>query len=283
LTLQLTVLDLFRSPRETFALAVESDRLGYARYWITEHQPQVGPLTVLPLLAARTKRIRVGTAGILTRYYAPPRTALDFRFLEALYPGRIDAGLCGGGIPPELEADFHAAQGDESQARQVYLEKARLIAEYIRGERPDAVRRVERPPQLWIHGSGPNGAQLAAQLSASFSYGLFLRGNMDSPEAVELYRERFVQRPEAGAPRALIAVAGVCAATDAAAQEIVERHSNSFIIPGVVGSPERCVAELTSLAERYGTTEVALMDVCSLLDERLACYRLIAERLEIGA
>ena len=73
--LQISVLDLFRSVPQTLALAREADGLALRRFWLTEHQPQPSPLSVLPLLAVTTQRIRVGTAGILMRYYSPPRTA----------------------------------------------------------------------------------------------------------------------------------------------------------------------------------------------------------------
>ncbi len=253
--------------------------MGYHRYWITEHQPQPSPTTILPLLAERTKRIRVGSAGILARYYAPPRTALDFLFLEALFPGRIDAGLCAGFVAPPFSEDFFSGEGSEEEAHKVYREKATLIAEYIRGARPPSARRPSAVPELWIHGSGFGGARLAASLSAAFGYSLFLRGSMDKTDAVDLYRDEFVGREGVEAPRVLVATAGVCAATDAAAREIADQHQNPFVVPILVGSPERCADELAELASRYGTKEITFMDVCTRLYQRIACYRLLAEAL----
>src|SRR5439155_3103495 len=69
-------------------------------YWLAEHHlpdsAQTAPEVVLPYLAGHTRRISVGAGGILLRYYRPIKVAETFRVLEALYPGRIDLGLCRG-------------------------------------------------------------------------------------------------------------------------------------------------------------------------------------------
>ena len=44
-------------------------------------------------IATVTKRIRVGSAGIMLPHYAPFKVAEQFRVLDAIAPGRIDLGL----------------------------------------------------------------------------------------------------------------------------------------------------------------------------------------------
>ena len=87
-----------RAIEETIALAHRADELGYHRYWLAEHHAIAAladpcPEVLLARLGAETKRIRVGTGGVLLPYYSPFRTAEAFRMLEALYPGRIDLGI----------------------------------------------------------------------------------------------------------------------------------------------------------------------------------------------
>ena len=84
--------------RETIALAVEAEKLGYSRYWLAEHHAITAladpcPEILVAAVAAATSHIRVGTGGVLLPYYSPLKTAEVFRMLEALYPGRIDLGI----------------------------------------------------------------------------------------------------------------------------------------------------------------------------------------------
>src|SRR5882762_4288169 len=83
---------------ETLKLARRADELGYTRYWLAEHHA-IGaladpcPEVLLARLGAETKRIRIGTGGVLLPYYSAFRVAETFRMLEALYPGRVDLGV----------------------------------------------------------------------------------------------------------------------------------------------------------------------------------------------
>src|ERR1700741_5547662 len=83
---------------ETIALARRADDLGYYRYWLAEHHAIAAladpcPEVLVARLGAETRRLRVGTGGVLLPYYSAFRVAETFRMLEALYPGRIDLGI----------------------------------------------------------------------------------------------------------------------------------------------------------------------------------------------
>ncbi len=79
-------------------LAVRADELGYRRYWFAEHHnmPAVAsttPPVLIAAAAARTRRIRVGSGGVMLPNHAPLVVAEQFAALEALAPGRIDLGI----------------------------------------------------------------------------------------------------------------------------------------------------------------------------------------------
>ena len=83
--------------KETTRLAVEADKLGYTRYWVSEHHAMKSlasssPEVLIAHLAAATARIRVGSGGIMLPHYSAYKVAENFRLLEALHPGRIDLG-----------------------------------------------------------------------------------------------------------------------------------------------------------------------------------------------
>jgi luciferase family oxidoreductase group 1 len=84
--------------RNTLDLAQLADGLGYHRYWLAEHHSMIdlgstAPEIMIGQVARLTKRIRIGSGGILLLNHAPLRIAETFRVLEALFPGRIDLGL----------------------------------------------------------------------------------------------------------------------------------------------------------------------------------------------
>src|SRR6186997_1691556 len=84
--------------RETLDLARSCDALGYHRYWVSEHHNSASivgtaPEILMAAIAATTRRIRIGSAGVMLPHYSSLKVAEQFRVLEALAPGRVDLGL----------------------------------------------------------------------------------------------------------------------------------------------------------------------------------------------
>src|ERR1043165_1303319 len=84
--------------RETIALAKHCEGLGYKRFWVSEHHNPgnivgTAPEILMAAIAATTKRIRVGSAGVMLPHYSSLKVAEQFRVLEAIAPGRIDLGV----------------------------------------------------------------------------------------------------------------------------------------------------------------------------------------------
>lgn len=83
---------------QTSMLAREAERLGYHRFWVSEHHAAPGlagssPEVLMAHLAAVTSSIRIGSGAVLLPHYSAFKVAENFRVLEGLYPGRIDLGL----------------------------------------------------------------------------------------------------------------------------------------------------------------------------------------------
>src|SRR5690349_13926542 len=106
-TLRLSVLDQSvaragrphdKSIRHTVALAQACEAMGYERFWLSEHHALptlvgTAPEVLMAAIAARTERIRIGSAGVMLPHYSPFKVAEQFRVLDALAPGRIDLGV----------------------------------------------------------------------------------------------------------------------------------------------------------------------------------------------
>ena len=66
--------------QESLALAGHCDRLGYHRYWVSEHHNSdsivgTAPEILMAAIAATTTRIRVGSAGVMLPHYSALKVA----------------------------------------------------------------------------------------------------------------------------------------------------------------------------------------------------------------
>jgi luciferase family oxidoreductase group 1 len=91
-----------RSSQEIYTRAVDvaqaAETLGFHNVWLAEHHFSTygylsRPAQLATFLAARTSRIRVGTAVIVVPLHHPLVVAEEIATLETLAPGRIDIGL----------------------------------------------------------------------------------------------------------------------------------------------------------------------------------------------
>src|SRR5258708_16199130 len=87
--------DARRAIEETLALARRADELGYYRYWLAEHHAIAAlgdpcPELLAARLGAETRRMRIGTGGVLLPYYSAFRVPEPFPILHAPYPGPTD-------------------------------------------------------------------------------------------------------------------------------------------------------------------------------------------------
>src|SRR5271170_4402539 len=106
-TLKLAVLDQSpvaagstpgQSLQNSIELARLVDRLGFTRFWMSEHHAMdtlacTAPEVMLARIGAETKRIRIGSGGIMLPHYTSLKVAECFRMLHALYPNRVDLGI----------------------------------------------------------------------------------------------------------------------------------------------------------------------------------------------
>jgi luciferase family oxidoreductase group 1 len=287
--LRLGVLDLCPAPPrgsgrdalfDSFELAVGVEELGYSRYWLAEHHgpgtAHSSPEMLAGLIAQLTRRIRVGTAGVLLSYYSPLKVAKDFRLLQALFPGRIDLGVGAGRVDEETARRLFGGSTAS------YAEKVSDLAVYLGEEKLSITPRGVGMPELWVLGSGGAGsAHLAARHGAAYSLSLFLAGGKDDPAVVETYRRDFQPSRRRSRPTWNIAVAGICADSEEEACRLAALHRNPALVANVVGSPEQCRARLLDIAARYQTDEIVFLALCGGLEQRLRCYQLLARALEL--
>lgn len=278
--LKLTLLDLPRATQPLFPMAAVAEKVGFSRYWITEHfepKPEgLGSALVCASIAASlTTTIRVGTAGILIRYYPAALAAIQFRSLATLFPGRIDAGLAGGWTHNQgaLEADLR------DWAFESKLE--RTIAE-TRSKEWQPVNGVA--PPLWYFGASANSAKMTGLLGIGYGYALQFTTNTDNPGAVAAYRDAFIPTEQQPEPAVCIAVAGLCSDSAADAERGVTRALETWAggtDPRIVGTPQTCRDKLLELAERYDVNDIVFMNLSREWEPACRSLELLGEALSL--
>ncbi|RUA33499.1 MAG: LLM class flavin-dependent oxidoreductase [Bacteroidetes bacterium] len=151
-------------------LAQKAEKLGYNRFWLAEHHNMVSIASsatsvLIGHIAGGTKKIRVGSGGIMLPNHSPLIVAEQFGTLGSLYPNRIDLGL--GRAPGTDQVTAHAIRSDRNQSVHKFPQEVSEIQQYFSlanansQVRATVAEGVEVP--IFILGSSTDSAHLAAE------------------------------------------------------------------------------------------------------------------------
>lgn len=334
--IRLSVLDLSPVPsgsssadalRNTLDLARFADEIGYERYWLAEHHntsllASPAPEVMIGHVASVTKRIRVGSGGIMLPNHSPLKVAETFRLLEALHPGRVDLGI---GRAPGTDQMTALALRRSRAAMNVDdfpQQLAELLAFFSRSF-PDnhpfskirAIPDDVPTPRIWLLGSSDFSARLAAQLGLGFAFAHHISPS-PAVEALRLYHERFRPSEYFTEPNSILAVSAICAETDALAQELAssadltllrfQKGNHQGALPGVaeakaypytdydreiidanrarlfVGSPAAIRDQLSRFAAQTGVREIMITTMIHDHALRRRSYALLADAFALS-
>ncbi|MVN74868.1 MsnO8 family LLM class oxidoreductase [Hymenobacter sp. HMF4947] len=216
--------------RETTELAQLADRLGYTRFWVSEHHNTTtlagsAPEVLLAHLGAHTQRIRLGSGGVMLPHYSALKVAENFKLLEALHPGRIDLGI--GRAPGADRLTAYALNPSNKFDEQTFVEQLMDLQAYLQDEevpetiheRVKAIPKIDTAPALWLLSSSGQSGLFAAQLGMAFSFAQFINPS-GGPAAVRAYREQFQPSAMLAAPAANVALFVLCADTEEKAEQL---------------------------------------------------------------
>jgi luciferase family oxidoreductase group 1 len=182
----ISILDLCPVPKgsdpsvalgNTLELAQLADRLGYERYWLAEHHNMPGIASaatsvLIGHVAGGTRRIRVGSGGIMLPNHSPLVIAEQFGTLASLYPDRIDLGL--GRAPGTDMMTARALRRDQMESPEQFPRDVQelqfLFGDVEPGQAIRAVPGAGLHVPLWLLGSSLFSAQLAAMLGLPFAF-----------------------------------------------------------------------------------------------------------------
>ncbi|MDE2082488.1 MAG: LLM class flavin-dependent oxidoreductase [Burkholderiales bacterium] len=263
--------DAAEALRRMLELARHAEALGYRRFWLAEHHNMAGVASsatavLIGHVAAGTRRIRVGSGGVMLPNHAPLVVAEQFGTLATLFPDRIDLGL---GRAPGTDGltmralRRHLASESEDDFPRDVLELQAYLGEPQPGQRVQAVPGTGTQVPIWLLGSSLYSAQLAAHLGLPFAFASHF-----APElllhALQVYRTTY--RPSARWPRphAMVGINVVAAPTDEEAAFHFTSLQQRFLgmrrgVRGPLPRPVPTMDGLWSDAERAGVAAMLAM------------------------
>ena len=302
----------------TVDLAQMADELGYSRYWCAEHHGLRGvcnpcPEVLLARLGSVTRRIRLGTGGVMLPYYSPFKVAEQFRLLEAMFPGRIDLGV---GRAPGGEQRTSRLVAWGRYEPEVFPEQVMDLIALTRGPLPPDHEAsgiplqpiVDTRPEIWMLGSSGYGGSLAAHLGIRFAFAHFITAQ-GGEEVARHYRQSFRPGTES-VPHCAVAVFAICADTEAEAQRCLKAvdlrrvemaYGVNAPIPSleqadqwqpdeqareialaergrsIVGTPAAVAERMLELRDLYQADELIVLSVAPSYAARQRTYELLAE------
>ncbi len=246
----------------TRRLARVADDAGYRRYWLAEHHnmPAVAatnPPLLIAMVAAVTKRIRVGSGGVMLPNHAPLVVAEQFALLEAAHPGRIDLGI---GRAPGTDqvtsfALRHGAGGVEEDAVSRFPAYVDNVVAMMspggvglevggRTHPLHATPRASSVAPVWLLGSSDYSARLAADRGLPYVFAHHFAGQ-GTAEALELYRSGFRPSEQLDAPQTFLTVNVAVSETQEEAERLALPQLQAMVALRTGGPmrPQRLVEE----------------------------------------
>lgn len=294
---RLSVLDLVAisegmTAGEAIAHSVEAaqaaEATGYARYWVAEHhnsEALASSATTLLMghIAANTTSIKVGSGGIMLPNHSPLHVAEELGTLDAMFPGRIEAGL---GRAPGTDPATARELGRSSAHVEDVLASISALQGYL-GDREGRPAVIAHPGQgsnvpLYMLGSSVNGAAMAAEVGLPFAFASHFAPFQMGP-AIASYRERAAQPYVMAAANVLVAdteeearfqlstlhkmFAGIVTnqrskltAPETGLEEklgpMVWKHITDSLEMTFVGTADRVARDLEEFAQRYALDEI---------------------------
>ncbi len=223
--------------QQTIELAKHVDRLGYKRFWMSEHHSTKSlagsaPELLTGIIAQATERIKVGTGGVLLPHYSTYKVAEIFRILEGLYPGRIDLGVgrAPGGMPG---VNYALNRGKYPDVHSFPQQVAHLLS-YLEGGSPEGYQMVATPlgpttPPVWVLGSSGGSAGLAGELGTNYTFAQFINPE-GGPAAIQNYYDHFIPPQKGDEPKASAAVFTVVGETEKEAEYLASTLDLSMLM-----------------------------------------------------
>ena len=249
---------VLESFEQSIELAKLADEKGLDRYWLTEHHSTPAVLSSTPqLLLARygavTKQIKLGTGAVIINNSTPYQIAENYMVLEAMYPGRVEAGV-GHSMPKEVTSqetlgmqinrglDYEKTISQiagllyDDLATEDEMHGLRVMPTYFDGVTP-----------LYTMLGSRRNAKFIAEKGLGMVFGLFFSGDLaECIETIKIYRKHFKPSKGMSKPSVFIALYAVTS-TKRNMKEVLNYALNDWI--DALEDDKRAYLELMEVSE----------------------------------
>ncbi len=306
----------------TIQLVKKAEEWGFHRFWVSEHHNSTmiagsAPELLMVRLASETKKIRIGSGGIMLPNHSALKVAENFRLLETMYPGRIDLGM--GRAPGGDRITASLLNPSSHYSEESYLQQLEYLQAFFHDEASSpygpllAVPVSDTVPEPWILSSSGGSAAIAAKFGMGLAVARFING-FAGPDMVKDYKKNFKPSREMESPQTLMAISVLCADTEEKAnrlrkladftllqfekgnyremnryedikdyvfseQELERIQYNRGRI--ISGTKEQVRDQLISLASEMEIDEIMVTSMTHSQKDRFRSFELIAEAMEL--
>ena len=304
--------------QETIEMAQWCEQLGYERFWISEHHafPTIAgsaPEVLLAAVGANTSKIRIGSGGIMLPHYSAYKVAEVFSILSNLYPDRIDLGV---GRAPGTDIQTAKALATDGKPKfSAFPDLVESLSDYLWQEQtsPMVSPKPNGDIPIWMLGSSPDSAQLAALRGLPYNLAAFI--NPQAHESfIRFYKENYQPSALWPNPYSILTISVFCADTQERAKALQltfdinfyrfvtgqtngkpltpEEAQNYPMSPQLaefitsrnelraVGTPEQVKNKITSIAQRFAVDEIMMVTNMYYMEDRKRSFELIKKAFE---
>ncbi|MEN2468042.1 LLM class flavin-dependent oxidoreductase [Ornithinibacillus sp. JPR2-1] len=249
---------------QTVELAKLADQLGYNRYWVPEQHHAFSiasstPEMLMMYLASRTKRIRIGSGGVMLPHYSPYKVAENFRMLEAIHPNRIDLGI---GNSPGGRL-VNQVLNEEKEERLSYEQLVKDVLKYLADDTSSEHRfqnLIATPvtptkPEIWMLGAGGQSTKIAAEHGLSLTYAHFVKPLGNGIDVIADYKKHFRPSVFQKKPNSAIAVFTIIAETKEEAAELALAFDDWMVSLETAKNPLYFPSVETAKKQEYSSFE----------------------------
>jgi luciferase family oxidoreductase group 1 len=306
----------------TIQLVKKAEEWGFHRFWVSEHHNSTmiagsAPELLMVRLASETKKIRIGSGGIMLPNHSALKVAENFRLLETMYPGRIDLGI--GRAPGGDRITASLLNPSNHFSEESYLQQLEYLQAFFHDEASSpygpllAVPVSVTVPEPWILSSSGGSAAIAAKFGMGLAVARFING-FAGPDMVKNYKKSFKPSREIESPHTLMAISVLCADTEEKANRLRKladftllqfekgnfREMNRFedirdyIFSEqeleriqynrgriISGTKEQVREQLISLASEMEVDEIMVTSMTHSQKDRFRSFELISEAMEL--
>ncbi|WP_148359677.1 LLM class flavin-dependent oxidoreductase [Peribacillus simplex] len=319
--------DAAKSLQNVTEMVQLAEELGYSRYWFAEHHNTKNLMSTSPDMlsmhaAAHTKKIRVGSGGVMLPNHSPLKVMENFTLLEGLYPGRVDLGI-GRASGTDGQTMLALLRSRELLGANDFPEQLEDLLSFFNRSFKEThpFSHINPPgdksmiPDVYMLGSSEGGLHFALQKGLGFVFAAQLAPQLAVP-MLRAYKNEFKPSTYLSEPKSMFSIMVIAAETDEEAEFIagpaelmwaqMSMGKTNFSFPSptkaknhiytlaeesarernkarfVIGSAETVAEKLDQMAKASLVDEIIIADFYPDQASRKNGHRLLAKELGLA-